>query len=216
MQDKYQSQAKKVFFRNKEPGWYVFGMKLLFENGTVYKANTYEDPFIRGFLRELFLRPSCHQCNYAGISRVADITLADFWGYMDTCRADRDNDKGISMVMLNTENGEQLFSLVKQRLHIWERPLEQAVEGNPALKKCFPPAEKREQFWQDYGNFGFSEIIDKYLYPEPQETQYHPNFKKRHKQQDIYALRILPNRIAIRLLGKQRYDKLKRLIGMRF
>lgn len=212
VQDKYGARAKKVYFRNKEPGWYVFGMKIVFENEKIYKADTYEDPFIRGFLRELFLRPSCHQCNYAGTSRVADITLADFWGYMDTCRADRDNDKGISMVMLNTENGEHIFQNVRRQLCIFSRPLEEAVNGNPALNKCFAPSEKRGQFWRDYREKGFSGIIEKYLYPEPREKQYHPNLKKRHKRQDLYALRILPNRIAIKLLGPRGYDKIKRLV----
>ena len=213
-QNLHGAKVKKIFFRNKEPGWYVFGMKLVFDNNKTYKASTYEDPFIRGFLRELFLRPSCHQCSYAGIHRVADITLADFWGYMDTCRADRDNDKGISMVMLNTENGYHIFSQIREMLHIWERPLEQAVNGNPALKKCFPPSKKREAFWRDYTTIQFSELIEKYMYPEPRESQYYPNLKERHKQQDMYMLKILPNRITMKLLGEKGYQKLKHIMRM--
>ncbi len=212
MQQRFGSPVKQVFFRNKEPGWYVFGMKLVFENGKVYKASTYEDPYIRGFLRELFLRPSCHQCDYAGTDRVADITLADFWGYMDTGWADRDHDKGISMVMLNTENGKQLFEQVNGMLRVWTRPLEQAVNGNRALRSCFPPSEHREQFWADYETMGFSGIVAKYLYPEPEEAQFRPNLKKRHRQQDLYALRILPNRIASKLLGENGYERIKRFV----
>lgn len=212
MQQQFGAPVKQVFFRNKEPGWYVFGMKLVFKNGKTYKASTYDDPYIRGFLRELFLRSSCHQCAYAGTDRVADITLADFWGYWNTCRADRDHDKGVSMVMVNSENGKALFAGIQEPMRVWERPLAQAVNGNRALRKCFPPSEKREQFWEDYGNMPFSQIVEKYLYPEPKETQFHPNLKSRYRQQDLYALKILPNRIILKLLGEQRYEKIKNII----
>ena len=94
LEKQYKSKVKKVYFRDKEPGWYVFGMRVEFQNGFVYKKNTYEDPFARGFLRNLFLRPSCHSCHYANNQRIADITLADFWGYQSTNEKDYDDAVG--------------------------------------------------------------------------------------------------------------------------
>lgn len=209
MQERYGASAIGVWFRNKEPGWYVFGMKIRFSNGREYKADTYRDPFIRGFLRELYLRPSCHQCSYAGVNRIADITLADFWGYHETCRADRDYDKGISMVMLNSTNGQSLFVSASRALHVWERPIEQAVRGNPALSCCFPPSERRADFWADYKHMCFDELVEKYLYPEPKENQYHPKIKEMHRMQDREFLHYLPQRLLRKILTDSLYERIK-------
>lgn len=212
METEYKASVEQAYFRNKEPGWYVFGMKLVFGDGKVYKANTYDDPYIRGFLRELFLRPSCHQCHYASVSRVADLTLADFWGYVETSRVDRDHDKGISMIMINSENGKRLFDRANTKLRLYERPVAQAVRGNPALSKCFPPAEKRADFWNDYHTTGFAGVVDKYLYPEPANRRYYPKLVKAHMEADWYYFCLLPNRILRRLLGSEHYERLKQKI----
>lgn len=146
MSKKYNSKISDIYFRYKKPGWFVFGMKILFENGKIYENDTYHDPFIRGFLREYFLRPSCHDCQYTNINRPADITLADFWGYKETSFQDQDNDQGISMVMINNENGENLFNLSKNNLKAFHRTLEDAVQGNQALKNVFPLTKIENSF----------------------------------------------------------------------
>lgn len=212
MEHCYGSKTKHVYFRNKEPGWFVFGMKIEFQDGQIYKASTYDDPYIRGFLREYFLRPSCHNCRYAGTQRVADITLADFWGYQDSCRADRDDDKGISMVMLNSQNGLQLFNTAKSKLEYFSRPVSEAVAGNPALSSCFPPSAKRAAFWEDYRELDFKDIVDKYLYPEPEEKQVVRSLKARHKWQDRTAFRTVLRGIVRKIVGDSGYTRLKRFL----
>lgn len=170
MESKYKGKVKTVSFRSKKKSWFSFGMEIHFSNGKTYFNSTYKDPFIRGFLRELFLRPSCHTCHYTSTNRMGDITLADFWGYHATGKDDFDNDKGISMVMINSENGEQLFNQISN-MNIFARPLEEAVNGNRCLREPFPPGDKCEAFWKDYGVLPFQDIVKKYLYPE--KTSYY-------------------------------------------
>ena len=178
MSEVYQSNIKKVFFREKCPGWYVFGMRIEFDNQKVYQKNTYQDPFCRGFLREYFLRPACHNCLYANTDRIADITLADFWGYSSTNEDNFDDDKGISMIMLNTENGTALFDKSKDSLYYWEKDILEAINGNQALRESFAPSDKREEFWSDYYKLPFNQIIEKYLYPEDMPTWFLDRAKK--------------------------------------
>lgn len=40
----------------------------------------YTDLYLKGFLQNLYLRPSCHECHFCRQNRPTDITLADFWG----------------------------------------------------------------------------------------------------------------------------------------
>ena len=210
LEKQYKSKVNKVYFRDKEPGWYVFGMRVEFQNGFVYKKNTYEDPFARGFLRNLFLRPSCHSCHYANNRRIADITLADFWGYQSTNEKDYDDDKGISMIMINSSNGDVLFQQAKHQMRYFARDVEQAVQGNPALSHCFPPAENREQFWLDVHSNSFEYVIEKYMYSEEipewfkfreQQIKSYKNDRRKH----------LPNRVFRRVLGNKLYEKLKKI-----
>lgn len=217
MEKKYNSPVSYVYFRDKRPGWWVFGMKIVFENSKVYRKNTYEDPYIRAFLRNLCLRPSCYHCKYANINRVSDITVSDFWGYKETCFQNRDNDKGISMVMLNTDNGRILFEEARQRLKVWEKEQEEAVAGNQALRRPFSIPEKREEFWKDYKKLSFEEMVVKYMYPENPVPEWVITQKKvmrdRHKPMFIEYVKDsmihAPNIITMKLLGQKNYERLK-------
>ena len=160
-------------------------MKIIFQNRSVYRKDTFHDPYIRGFLRNLFLRFSCHSCPYANTNRISDITLADFWGYYPTDEENYDDDKGISMVMINTKNGSNLFAKAKESLNCWERNISEAVDGNPSLNKPFHPSNKRELFWKDYHHLSFEELIEKYMYSEDIPKWFLKRDKeiKKHKQQ---------------------------------
>lgn len=155
-------------FRDKDIGWYLHSTKIKFSNGRWITENFFKNPYFRGFLRNYFLRQSCHSCQYAGLNRPADITLADFWGYQGKRKdgQDRDEDKGVSMVMLNTRAGAALFDSVKNSLIVWERSLDEAVRGNPALVEPFQPSPLREQFWTDYQSMPFDTVVAKYMQPD--------------------------------------------------
>ena len=126
-----------------------------------------EDPWMRGFLREYFLREGCHSCRFANVNRPADITLADYWGYHARKGAFRDDDRGISMVMINNNHGKKAFEKIKSDLVFIETPVDEAVRGNPALSRCFPPSSRREEFWADFRKEGYAGTLEKYMYPEP-------------------------------------------------
>lgn len=161
------------------------------------------------------MRPSCHDCQYTNINRPADITLADFWGYKETSFQDQDNDQGISMVMINNENGENLFNLSKNNLKAFHRTLEDAVQGNQALKKCFPPNKNREQFWNDFRNSSFDYIVKKYLYEEDTPSwALHRLDNIKNIRKNILKDKIIhfPNRKLIKILGVDKYNKLKSML----
>lgn len=165
LESKYHSKVKTISFRSKRESWFSYGMEITFVNRKKYFKSTYKDPFIRGFLRQYFLRPSCHSCKYTNTRRVSDLTLADFWGYKSIDKNDRDDDKGISMVMINSSDGEDLFCSLSG-ISMYERTVDEAVKGNRCLREPFPPSNQRENFWKDYKTMSFKKIVSKYLYSE--------------------------------------------------
>lgn len=160
-------------FRKKKWSWHVFNVNADLHckhAGTLstknYIGTWHRDPYMRGFLRELYLRPCCHTCKYASTLKPADITVGDFWGYKKHKKL-KDNDTGISMVMINTEKGNRFFSEVdKGAYNSVTVDLEEAVNGNPALRAPFPPSPVRDMFWKDLFIYDFDIIIEKYLYAE--------------------------------------------------
>lgn len=68
---------------------------------------------MRGFLNNLYLRPSCYNCKSKNGVSHADLTIGDFWG-VNTVIPKFDDDKGVSLVLVNSKK-ESLTS----RILIW-------------------------------------------------------------------------------------------------
>ena len=166
------SELSSIKFRAKKKSWIYYNMyiKGVSNNGKsfTYIGDYYKDTWIRGFLRDYFLRPSCHQCKYTKITRCSDFTIADWWGYKPDKGENYDfESKGVSLIMCNTKKGYEYFSnFCKRYLTLKERTLEEACKTNKSLNSPFPKPENRDEFWNDYYKYSFNQIIQKYMMPE--------------------------------------------------
>lgn len=156
------SKTKSVFFRYKDPSWVNFCMRFEFENNTYYQASLREDPYLRAFLSDLCLRPSCHQCAYKTQQRQADITLADYWGIWDIHPKMHD-DKGTSLVFINSEKGSQIFEAIKQQLAFHPTDISLSLSQNSAMIASAVKPKNREQFLSEIQNGNFKETVSKAL-----------------------------------------------------
>lgn len=142
LEDNKKQKVIDVIFRAKKWSWFNYNMEIGYLNGEKDQELSIQNVFFRGFLNEFFLRPSCHQCQYANINRVADITLSDFWWYQPKSDEDIDTDEGISMVMINTSRGHDIFDITKG-LRVFESTVAEAVKSNRAMREPFPPNKER-------------------------------------------------------------------------
>lgn len=161
-----------IKFRCKKTSWIFFNIavnshvekktgRLTYE----YEGAYYSDPFIRAFLRDNILRPSCYQCKYTSTSRVADFTIADWWGYKAENENDKDFEKkGVSLIFCNTNKACEIIPYLQ--LELRNRTAESAKHTNVSLTHPFAMPESRGEFWVDYNDFGFDKILKKYLKPE--------------------------------------------------
>lgn len=140
------SKTHRIFFRHKKSGWKTYSMHFRFENGTDYTKVLTEDLYMKGFLSNLFLRPSCHNCSFKTVSRVADITLADFWGIEKT-NLNMDDDKGTSLVLIHTNKGKKLLEQIHQHIYIEEVDLEFIIKHNSAIVNSSVAHRNREKFF---------------------------------------------------------------------
>lgn len=105
-----------IEFRNKTlNGWKKYSFVVLGKsalkadkNSVLLSAIHHENPFMRGFLANVYLRPSCYYCKCKNGVSHSDLTIADFWG-INQLMPDFDDDKGTGLVLVNTEKGKNVF-----------------------------------------------------------------------------------------------------------
>lgn len=166
LEQKQGSRVVGYAFRDKRLGWKNFSAVATFENGQEHTGTQTTDPYLYGFLQNLYLRPSCHVCNQLrGERHAADITLADLWGAETIC-PERDDDTGLSFVMANTQKGRQaLEACGAQMTSFAMKDFQQMTRANPSLVHPVKPHEKRAAFFKRYQLHGFeSERVMKLLH----------------------------------------------------
>jgi len=167
LENQFESKAIKIKFKAKEWGWHRFSMRVNFENGQEYCKDRYHDLFFIGYLQSgNFTRPSCYECPFKGFPQKSDITLADFWG-IENIDKTMDQDRGTSLVMVNSAKGQDLFDKIKYAI-IWKQfTLNDARRGNPAMDMSLRNVgTDREKFFNDLDKYPF-DIVAKRNFPLP-------------------------------------------------
>ena len=163
LERKHGGKVVYVKAKNKELGWRNLTRKVVFDNGKSYYGVHMEDDFRRGYHTNVFCRPSCYTCQYKGFPRIADITIADYWG-IEKVDKNLDNNIGTSMILLNSQKGETYFEQVKDKLEWQETSFESILPGNIALRKSIEPAKiDRNRFFDDLDKSTFEEVTEKYF-----------------------------------------------------
>ena len=108
LRDKYKTKnIKNIIHRTKINGWKNWCVNIKFDNSEYIKAHE-QDPYMQAFLRNTSLRESCYNCQFKKKHRISYITLADFWG-IENIAPEMDDNKGTSLVIINSEKGKQIF-----------------------------------------------------------------------------------------------------------
>ena len=135
------------------------------------------DPYMQLFLGNMSQRSSCFHCPFTTTNRQGDISLGDFWG-IGRNHPELDDDKGISMILLNTAKGEELFSGIKHDIVSFESNINQAIAGNKVLIENITGEEKRNHFYADYVSEGLYGALKKNTIKYPMWKQLYIRFMR--------------------------------------
>lgn len=143
-------------FRNKRDfGWRGHRETLVFDNGKRVHSRVFRD-LLYG---HAVLRPSCYECPYKSVRRPGDVTIADYWGIGKAAPA-FDDDRGVSLVLVNTEAGQRLFQAAQGDVEWQQTRLEDSMQ--PSLEAPFPKPGDRDRFWRDFSGKPFGYAAKKY------------------------------------------------------
>lgn len=109
-----------------------------------------EDLFVKGFIKNLYLRKSCFQCRFKGYERCSDITIGDFWGINEKHSAFA-NKSGNSIVIVHSKKGQQWFDKIKEDLFVEEADYKEASIFNESLIESVKETELRNAFYSRWG-----------------------------------------------------------------
>ena len=141
-----------IKFRDKvESGWKKYRFVVRQKSASKADQNTvlssdihYDNPFMRGFLSDIYLRPSCYECKCKNGVNHSDLTIADYWAARVTDQ-DFDDDKGLGLVLVNTNKGKEYFD--KLDMIVRESTLEKAHLCNGGFNEHTAPHPKRALFF---------------------------------------------------------------------
>lgn len=152
---KYNGKVTEFNFRDKSKrGWDGY-VETFVINNKKYSGATYRTLFNT----DSCLRPSCYNCKYTNLARVSDITIGDAWGIKEL-RPDFNDNRGVSLVILNTEKSKRLFNESEKICDVIEVPIEKMLQPN--LVRPTKPGKDREKFWCVYKNEGIDSLIKQY------------------------------------------------------
>lgn len=159
LEKKHKDSICQVNFRDKQLyGWTAHHETFKFSN--IMREKLIPKSFTYLFYEHIMFRLSCGVCPYTNTRRPSDITIADFWGWEKTDPNINTDDKGVSLILINTKKGNMIFDSIKSQMITIPAKLEDCLQPNLQHPSAIHP--KRMQFEHDYQQKGFSYIMRKY------------------------------------------------------
>ena len=157
------SKITDISFRNKKDGWKDFGFLVKAESGIVNCEKAGDNIYMNGFLKDLYLRPSCYECKFKTLKRASDITLADFWG-IEKVLPEMYDKRGVSLCWTSSKKGRDILVEALEQTVYQKVDLQEAVMHNSAALKSVNMHKNREKFFKAFeeSHDDVTKLIKKY------------------------------------------------------
>lgn len=163
-QEKYNSQITSVSFRNKTYGYHSGTMKIEFANGKTYYGSARVDYMLKSFFREISSRPICYQCPFKQVERCSDLTIYDCWHFSDLVKGEKDDDKGYTNVIVQSEKGVEILKALADQLEIYQVDTQKAIELDGVMvTKAAVPHPKRKDYYKDLDKETLPQHIQRFI-----------------------------------------------------
>lgn len=152
LEKKYGAPVERINFRDKKLGWKRMLLTISLTNGKKYSKLGYFDAFFNGFIESIIKRKNCYSCKFAD-NHFSDLTIADYWGYRNA--GVPYDEKGISMIVVNTPKGQRLQELAAEQMELVEMGLDRTrytIYPRTFNKERFA---KREAFFATAKKMGY-------------------------------------------------------------
>lgn len=143
---RFDAEIVDISFRRKISGWKRYSIELTFGNGKRYSKTNSEDVFMKCFLSNICLRPSCYDCRFKAIPRMSDITIGDAWG-VGNHMPDLDDDQGTSVILINTQKGQQLWDEIRHQMKVRQGDVDVLLPKDADSRRSVRAHPRRSRFF---------------------------------------------------------------------
>lgn len=162
-------------FRDKVSGWGLKGSVEYIDRKEKKKIRPI--PVLLSSYYQLFLnaetyRENCYACKYAESYRPGDFTIGDYWGidrvhpeYLMKNGGDFNETKGISCILVNTEQGKKLFKILNSEINFKESSFENVAKYNTQLNIPSKKSPNREKILEMYKNGSYL-AVDRWYFKQ--------------------------------------------------
>lgn len=178
-----EEKIKKISFRDKRFGWKNFSLSIKF-NKYEYIETHNNDLYMKGFLSDLFLRPSCYTCQLKGDKCVGDLIIGDYWG-IQRIMPNINSYNGFSSIIVNSKAGDQLWSIIKNEIIYYKSSYEDVVKENQMLEESAHINRLRQKFFDDLRISGMIEDAIKQNLPILKITE---NMRRYYQYDVVYKI----------------------------
>ncbi len=145
-------------FRNKAKGTSNVTLDYHTKSGRWIQEKYSESLYIKGFIHNLFVRPSCFQCAFKGTRRCSDFTIGDFWGAKEY-HPKMAHEDGVSVLLVHSEKGQRLLEQCKESFILESSTPEKATLWNESIIQPAQSSPNREKFFQDVKTLSVKEAV---------------------------------------------------------
>ena len=143
-----------VNMRDKRKGWSMFHIDVETDKRRSYQWHR-ECIYMKGFLKNIYLRPSCYSCSINSGRSGSDITLGDFWGVANFHPEFMD-EMGVGLSLAWSKQGVNIVRKTKCR--VVKSNYDNAKEYNPCIERSVTEPKLRGLFWEKFEQDGVAAI----------------------------------------------------------
>jgi coenzyme F420-reducing hydrogenase beta subunit len=149
-------------FRSKRLGYHVSVMEERFENGKTQIGSARTNLMSKCFFQNAADRPICYECPFKTVSRCSDLTIFDGWHASEYVSGLKDDDKGYTVILVQSERGEKILSEYRDNFNLYEINTERAIslDGSMAINSVKRP-QIREEFYLLLQAYGIEKTVEK-------------------------------------------------------
>lgn len=180
LENKYKQKITNFEFRNKKKlGWSCGNALITFANGKQKILYNNISSYLNLFMHKKIQQTGCQNCKYTGLKRISDITIADAWGleyeYPNLLKNKFDKNKGISLVLLNSNKAQIVFNLIQSNFIFENIAIKKLIKYNNPLSDS-SKIQIDNTYLEEYTQNGYSGLEN--LFKKNQGKKYYYNILK--------------------------------------
>lgn len=159
----YKKRILHVHFRDKSFGYAAPNVKIVFEDGSFAEQTFLIKSYMKMFMSELNVRPSCSECVFKGIDRCSDLTLGDCW-HIGTFQKAMDDNLGTTSVYVHSSKGNVLLERIKNKVEMIRIDTQQEIKlDGKKINESVRKNPNRNSFFRDVNVLSYDTLVKKWV-----------------------------------------------------